>query len=96
MRKLWAASKILNCSIFDEKLREYNAFDLNLLDWLIYFDDPRNIQQYKRTFVDPEFEDYWNEDLPPVEEKSAEENPVEEQKVDVNNEDEWEEVDLDE
>ncbi|MCW6701382.1 hypothetical protein NH288_04700 [Anaerococcus sp. NML200537] len=86
MRKLRKASKILNCSIFDERLKEFNAFDLNLLDWLIYFDDPENVEKHKNTFVDPEFEKYWNEDVPIVEEN----------KVDVNNENEWEEVDLDE
>lgn len=86
IRSLWKASNILGCSIFDDRLAEYTRYDLELMGWLKYFDNPENIEKYRRSFSDPEFEDWWNEEAPAVEKK----------KVDVSNEDEWEEVDLDE
>ncbi|WP_311486618.1 hypothetical protein [uncultured Anaerococcus sp.] len=58
------------------------------METLNYFDNPENLVKYKRSFADPDFEEYWNEEAPEVE--------TPEQKVDVSNEDEWEEVDLDE
>lgn len=56
------------------------------MGWLKYFDNPDNIEKYRRSFSDPEFEDWWNEEAPAVDKKV----------IDVSNEDEWEEVDLDE
>ncbi|WP_099321094.1 hypothetical protein [Anaerococcus sp. Marseille-P3625] len=72
--------------MFDDRLANYNAYDLELMQWLSYFDDPMNIDQYRRSFTDPEFEKWWNEDAPEVEKKQ----------IDVNNEQQWEEVDIDE
>lgn len=90
MRKLWKASKILACSIFDERLADYNIYDLELMEWLEYFDNPANIAQYRRSFNDPDFDDYWNEEAPEVSKE------LKEKAVDINNDDEWEEVDIDE
>lgn len=87
-RSLWKASKIIGVPIFDKRLAEYNEFDLELMETLIYFDDPRNLAKYKRSFADPDFEEYWNQEIPDVE--------TPKQEVDISNEDEWEEVDLDE
>lgn len=84
MRSLWKASKILSCPIYDSRLADYNEFDLELMETLNYFDNPSNLIKYKRSYADPDFEEYWNEEAPEV------------KKVDVSNEDEWEEVDLDE
>lgn len=72
--------------MFDERLANYNVYDLELMQWLSYFDNPMNIDQYRRSFTDPEFEEWWNEDAPEVEKKQ----------IDVNNEQQWEEVDIDE
>lgn len=72
--------------MFDERLANYNAYDLELMQWLSYFDNPMNIDQYRRSFTDPEFEEWWNEDAPEVEKKQ----------IDVNNEQQREEVDIDE
>lgn len=72
--------------MFDDRLANYNAYDLELMQWLNYFDNPMNIDQYRRSFTDPEFEEWWNEDAPEVEKKQ----------IDVNNEQQWEEVDIDE
>lgn len=72
--------------MFDDRLANYNAYDLELMQWLSYFDNPMNIDQYRRSFTDPEFEEWWNEDAPEVEKKQ----------IDVNNEQQWEEVDIDE
>lgn len=58
------------------------------METLIYFDNPENLVKYKRSFADPDFEEYWNQEIPDVE--------VPDKKVDVSNEDEWEEVELDE
>lgn len=55
------------------------------METLIYFDNPENLVKYKRSFADPDFEEYWNEEVPEPENK-----------VDISNDDEWEEVDLDE
>lgn len=85
MRSLWRASKILGCSIFDKRLADYSAYDLQLLGWLNEFDDPRKLYKYQRSFSDPDFEEYWNDD----------ETEDLTDKVDVKNDDEWEEVDLD-
>ena len=87
-RSLWKASKIIGVPIFDKRLAEYNEFDLELMETLIYFDDSRNLAKYKRSFADPDFEEYWNQEIPDVE--------APKQEVDISNEDEWEEVDLDE
>lgn len=72
--------------MFDDRLANYNAYDLELMQWLSYFDNPMNIDQYRRSFTDPEFEEWWNEDAPEVEKKQ----------IDVNNEQQREEVDIDE
>lgn len=85
MRSLWKVSKILGCPIFDRRLAEYNEFDLEFMETLNYFDNPENLIKYKRSFADPDFEEYWNEEAPEPENK-----------VDISNDDEWEEVQLDE
>lgn len=72
--------------MFDDRLANYNAYDLELMQWLSYFDNPMNIDQNRRSFTDPEFEEWWNEDAPEVEKKQ----------IDVNNEQQREEVDIDE
>ncbi len=72
--------------MFDDRLANYNAYDLELMQWLSYFDNPMNIDQYRRSFTDPEFEEWWNKDAPEVEKKQ----------IDVNNEQQREEVDIDE
>lgn len=90
-RSLWKASKILGCPIFDRRLAEYNEFDLELMETLNYFDNPENLVKYKRSYADPDFEEYWNEETSEIPE------PLEtEKKVDISNDDEWEEVEIDE
>lgn len=82
IRRLWRASKLLGVPIYSEALSDMNIFDMAFMDWLIYFEDPENVNRYKSSFEDPDFDDYFNEEAPPVDPSS----------YDINNEDEWEEV----
>lgn len=82
IQRLWRASKLLGVPIYSEKLNDMNVFDMAFMDWLIYFEDQENVRKYKNSFFDQDFEDYFNEEAPPVD--MAE--------FDVNNADEWEEV----
>ena len=57
-------------------------FDKRLAEYLV---------KYKRSYADPDFEEYWNEETSEIPE------PLEtEKKVDISNDDEWEEVEIDE
>nr|DAJ28327.1 MAG TPA: hypothetical protein [Herelleviridae sp.] len=37
-----------------------NAYDLSLIEWLIRFDNPENVEKYKNVIVDEDFDDYYS------------------------------------
>lgn len=62
IKRLWKASKILGVPIFDESLKDYNVYDLVLMEWLELFEDPRIETKYKNTAYDDDFNEYYNSD----------------------------------
>ncbi|MBU5669510.1 hypothetical protein KQI68_06615 [Peptoniphilus sp. MSJ-1] len=55
---MWKASKLYGKPIFDPVVTSLNSYDLSLIEWLTRFDDPENIDRYKRTIVDDDFAEY--------------------------------------
>lgn len=60
IQRLWKASKIYGVPIYDPKVVNLNAYDLSLIEWLIRFDNPENVEKYKNVIVDEDFDDYYN------------------------------------
>ena len=67
-------------------MAEFNDFDLELIQFLDYFEKPENEAKYKNTFIDDDFNEFWDN----YEEMSPDEGV--DNDVDVENEDEWVEV----
>lgn len=86
VKRLWKASKLYQLPLFDPVMAEFNDYDLELLQYLEYFENPENEKKYKNTFIDDDFNEFWEnyEDIPP------------DSNVDISNESEWVEVTQDE
>lgn len=59
MQKLWKASKLFKVPLSHPYISNLNAYDLLLIEWLEYFDNPENIDRYKKVIVDEDFEKYY-------------------------------------
>ena len=61
MLRLWKASRMFNVPLYDDKIKDLNVFDLNLMQYLTVFENPKALEDYKKRFIDTEFEDYVKE-----------------------------------
>lgn len=58
MRKLWKLSKILKVPLFDPLLKNFNEFDLVLMDFLTAFENPEILEEELRKVDNVDFDDY--------------------------------------
>lgn len=68
--------------IFDPLIASLNEYDLELMSYLSYFEDPDNEKEFLNTYYDKDFDEYFNSD------EYIEADPRERE----NFVDEWEEV----
>ncbi len=61
MLSLWKASRMFNVPLYDDKIKDLNVFDLKIMDYLTVFENPKALEDYKKRFIDTEFEDYVKE-----------------------------------
>lgn len=90
MRRLWKASKIYHVPLTDPLLRDLNAYDLSMIEYLEAFEDPEVLKSFKNRFYDDDFEDYWNSngEIEDSNSDTKDIEPVSDEWVEVTTEDE--------
>lgn len=59
IKGLWKASKIYGVPLHHPLLQELNVYDLQLMDYLEYFENPENEQEFKNSYRDDDFDEFW-------------------------------------
>lgn len=63
MELLWKASKLYGVPLTHPYLQDLNVYDLQLMKYLTFFENPKNKEQYEKTYIDEDFDDYWKGDI---------------------------------
>ena len=60
IQRLWRVSKLYHLPIYDERITSLTNYELDLIDMLV-INDHKDLIKEPQGFVDPEFEEQWEE-----------------------------------